>query len=155
MKGGIILTMGGGCVRKGLTITRQDEVKVKVTQSCLTLCDLMDYTVHGILQVRILEWVAIPFSRDQTHDQTHVSHTAGGFYTFWVTREVRTCLQCRRPGFDSWVRKIPWRMKWHSSMLTWRIPWTEEPGGLQSMRSHRIGHKWSDLACTYHNKIKF
>ena len=38
-------------------------MKVKVTQSCLTVCDPMDYTVHGILQVRILEWVAIPFSR--------------------------------------------------------------------------------------------
>ena len=38
-------------------------VKVKVTQSCLTLCNPMDYKVHGILQARILEWVAIPFSR--------------------------------------------------------------------------------------------
>ena len=37
---------------------------VKVTQSCLTLCDPMDYTVHGILQARILEWVAFPFSRE-------------------------------------------------------------------------------------------
>ena len=36
---------------------------VKVTQSCLTLCDPMDYIVHGILQARILEWVAFPFSR--------------------------------------------------------------------------------------------
>ena len=35
-------------------------VKVKVTHSCLTLCDSMDYTVHGILQARILEWVAFP-----------------------------------------------------------------------------------------------
>ena len=39
------------------------KVKVKVTQSFLTLCDPMDYTVHGILQARILEWVAFPFSR--------------------------------------------------------------------------------------------
>ena len=38
------------------------EVEVKFTQSCLTLCDPMDYTVHGILQARILEWVAVPFS---------------------------------------------------------------------------------------------
>ena len=38
-------------------------VKVKVSQSCLTLCDLMEDTVHGILQARILEWVAFPFSR--------------------------------------------------------------------------------------------
>ena len=36
---------------------------LKVTQSCLTLCDPMVYTVHGILQARILEWVAFPFSR--------------------------------------------------------------------------------------------
>ena len=38
-------------------------VIVKVAQSCLTLCDHMDYTVHGILQARILGWVAFPFSR--------------------------------------------------------------------------------------------
>ena len=37
---------------------------VKVTQLCLTLCDPMDFTVHGILQARILEWVAFPFSKD-------------------------------------------------------------------------------------------
>ena len=37
--------------------------EVKVAQLCLTLCDPMDYTVHGILQPRILEWVAFPFSR--------------------------------------------------------------------------------------------
>ena len=37
--------------------------KVKVAQSCPTLWDPIDYTVHGILQARILEWVAIPFSR--------------------------------------------------------------------------------------------
>ena len=38
-------------------------MKVKVTQFCSTLCDPMDYTVHGILQARILEWVAFAFSR--------------------------------------------------------------------------------------------
>ena len=38
-------------------------LKVKVTQSCLTLCNPLDYTVRGILQARILEWVAFPFSR--------------------------------------------------------------------------------------------
>ena len=39
------------------------KVNVKLSQSCLTLCDPMAYTVRGILQVRILEWVAFPFSR--------------------------------------------------------------------------------------------
>ena len=38
-------------------------MKVKVAQSCLTLCNPMDYTVHEILQARILEWVAVPLSR--------------------------------------------------------------------------------------------
>ena len=37
--------------------------EVKVAQLCLILCNPMDYTVHGILQARILEWVAVPFSR--------------------------------------------------------------------------------------------
>ena len=39
-------------------------MKVKVAQSCLTLCDPMYFTVHGILQARILVWVDFPFSRD-------------------------------------------------------------------------------------------
>ena len=51
------------------------KVKVKVVQSCPTLCNPMDYTVHGILQARKLEWVAFPFSRrsSQPRDQTQVS----------------------------------------------------------------------------------
>ena len=62
--------------------------KVNVTQLCLTLCDPMDCSplvssVHGILQARILEWVAIPFSREsyQPWDQTRVSCIAGRFCT--------------------------------------------------------------------------
>ena len=54
-----------------IIITHYDEkdwnslkkLKVKVAQSCWTLCNPMDYTAHGILQARIIEWVAIPFSR--------------------------------------------------------------------------------------------
>ena len=66
-------------------------VKVKVTQSCLTLCDPMDYTVHGILQARILDWVATSFSggSSQPMDRTQVSHIADRFFTVWATRETR------------------------------------------------------------------
>ena len=46
------------------------KVKVKVTQSCPTLCDSMDFTVHGILQARILEWVAFPFCRNLSNPGT-------------------------------------------------------------------------------------
>ena len=53
-----------------------EKVKVKVAQSCLTCCNPMDYTVHGILQARILEWAAFPFFRlgSQPRDQTQTLH---------------------------------------------------------------------------------
>ena len=59
------------------------KVKVKVVWLCLTLCDPMNYTIHGILQARIPEWIAVPFSRrsSQPRDQTQVSHIAGRFFT--------------------------------------------------------------------------
>ena len=49
-----------------------------------------DYTVHGILQARMLEWVAFPYSRgsSQPRDQTQVSRIAGRFFTSWATREA-------------------------------------------------------------------
>ena len=61
-------------------------VKMKVAQSRLTLCDPVDYTVHGILQARTLEWVALPFSRgsSQARDWTQVSCITGRFLTSWV-----------------------------------------------------------------------
>ena len=64
--------------------------EVKVAQLCPTLCDPMDYTVHGILQARILEWVAIPFSRgsSQPRDWTQVSCIADRFFTSWTTKEA-------------------------------------------------------------------
>ena len=54
-------------------------MKVKAAQSCLTLCNPMDYTVQGILQAGTLEWVAVPFSRgsSQPRDRTQVSRIAG------------------------------------------------------------------------------
>ena len=57
--------------------------EVKATQSCPTLCNPVDCTVHGILQARILEWVAFPYSREssQPRDQTEVSCIAGRFFT--------------------------------------------------------------------------
>ena len=71
-----------------LALVLQDD-PVKVTQSCPILCNIMDYRVHGILQARILEWVAIPFSRgsSQPKDRTQVSRTAGRFLTSWAKRE--------------------------------------------------------------------
>ena len=66
-------------------------VKVKAAQSCPTLCDPMDYLIHGIPQARILEWVAFPFSKvsSQPRDRTQVSWIAGRFFTSWATREIQ------------------------------------------------------------------
>ena len=68
---------------------------VLVTQSCPILCDPMDCSppdssVHGILQARILEWVAIPFSRGSSwpRDWTQVSWITGRFFTIWATKEA-------------------------------------------------------------------
>ena len=64
--------------------------EVKVTQSCPTLFDPMVYTVHEIFQIRILELVAFPFSREssQPRDQTQVSSIEGRFFISWATREA-------------------------------------------------------------------
>ena len=64
-----------------IKLTILEEKKVKVAQGCPTLCN--PHMVHGILQVKILEWVAFPFSRgsSQPRDQTEVSCIAGGFFT--------------------------------------------------------------------------
>ena len=85
-------------------------------------------TVHGILQARILEWVAFPFSRgsSQPRDLTQVSHIAGWFFTSWATKEVLERLR---------------------EMTTF---WTKEPGRLQSTGSQRVGHNWGTKH-TQHN----
>ena len=106
------------------------------------------YTVHGIPQARILEWVVFPFSRgsSQPRDWTQVSCIAGGFFPSWATGEAHkainwamcslwiavtfywdVCLtagfpggsdskesafNAGDPGFNPWVRKIPWRREW-------------------------------------------
>ena len=81
------------------SVYRMTEVKALVTQSYLTLCDPKGCSppgsfVHGISQARILEWVAIPFSRGSSwpRDQTQVSRIAGRFFTVWATREAKEWL---------------------------------------------------------------
>ena len=85
--------------------------EVKGTQSCWTLYESMDCSppgssVHGILQARILAWVARPFSRGSSRprDQTQVSRIAGGFFTVWAHMWDRLPLQvwCMRQGVQGW-----------------------------------------------------
>ena len=71
----------------------QCEIQFSSVQSLshsLTVWDPMDYTVHGILQARIVEWVAIPFSRgsSQPRDRTQVFCIVEGFFPIWAIREA-------------------------------------------------------------------
>ena len=73
----------------------------KVAQSCLTLCDPVDCSlpgssIHGIFQARVLEWVAISFSRGSSppRDWTWVSYIVGRHFTLWATREVPSFSLC-------------------------------------------------------------
>ena len=92
----------------------------EVTQSCLTLCDpmdcsLADFSIHGTFQARILEWVAISFSRGSSwpRDRTWVSRILGSHFTLWATREANFSsyliefIKLKTP-FPLWdIRKAP------------------------------------------------
>ena len=71
-----------------------------------------------------------------------------------VTQRWKICLPVQEPQ-ERWVQpqvqedSLQESMATHSSILAWRIPWTEEPGGLQSIGSQRIRHNWSYLACMH------
>ena len=91
-------------------------VKVLVIQSCPALCDPMDCSllgssIHGILQARILEWVAIPFSRGsfRPRDWTQVSCITGRFFTIWATREAPGEFMSRIS-----IPQVPKRATWTS-----------------------------------------
>ena len=82
-----------------LPLVPRAKVLVLVTPLCATLRDPMDGSlpgsdVHGIFQVRILEWVAMPFSRGSSWSRawTWVSHIAGRFFTIWAKRESQTAV---------------------------------------------------------------
>ena len=116
-------------------------VKVKVIQLCLTLCNPMDCTVHGVFQARILERVAILFSRgsSQPRNHTRVSCIAGGFFTSWATREalyihfifLYTCM-CYAESL--------------SCVLLFVTPWTVAPQAPLPMGFSRQEY-WSGLPC--------
>ena len=72
-------------------------------------CSLPGSSVHGILQARILGWVAFPFSRgsSQPRDQTQVSRIAGGLFTVWATREAR------KEAWYKWIKSLDeYEIKW-------------------------------------------
>ena len=93
-------------------ISLQSKGLSRVAQSCPTLCNLMDcsllgFSVHGILQARILKCADIPFSRGffQPRDWTCVSCIAGRFFTIWATKELT------KPGFQVYKDSLGWWLR--------------------------------------------
>ena len=134
--------------------------EMKVTQPCPTLCDPVDYTVHGILQTKILEWVAFPFSRGSSQTQglnPGLPHCRRILYqvNHWGSPHSSVCKDSASDAVDQ--GSIPWvlpgqegplekEMVTQSSILAWRISWTKEPSRLQPMGSkewnttYRLNH---------------
>ena len=105
---------------------------VKFAQSFPTLCNPMDYTVHGILHARILEWGAFFFSRgsSQPRDRTQVSHMAGKFFTRWTTAKPKNA------GVGS------------LSLLQWIFPSQESNQGLLHCRQilYQLSYQGSPIS---------
>ena len=108
--------------------------EVKVTQLSLTLCDPMSCTVHGILQPKILEWAAFPFSRGSSSSIPGLGRSAGEWIVYppqysWASLVAR--LVKNPPAmWETWVWSLGWEdplekgKTTHSSIVAWRIPWT-------------------------------
>ena len=122
-----------GCIFSPTYLTyMQSETETEVAQSCPTLCNPMYCSlpcssIHGIFQARILEWVAISFSRgsSQPKDWTRVSCIVGRHFTVWATREASymQSTSCKTPGWLSHklasrllgeIATIP-DIRWHNS----------------------------------------
>ena len=69
----------------------------------------------------------------------------------WWLKQLTICPQCRTPGFDPWVGKIPWRRERLPAPVFWpgESPWTEKPGRMQSMGC-RVGQDWATKHSTAH-----
>ena len=107
-------------------------------------CSPPGSSVHGVLQARLLEWVAIPFSRGSfwPWDPTQVSCIAGSSLVAHMVKNL-PATQETRVGSLRPKDSLEEGMATHSSILAWRISQTEEPGGLQSMGSQRVAHDWA------------
>ena len=113
-------------------------------------CSPPGSSVHGILQAKILAWVAISRGSSRPRDQTQVST----FHSDTLTSEPpgkHICLQCGRPRFDPWVGKIPWRRKWQPMPVF--LP--RESHGWRSLVGYSPwGRKESDMTERLHFHLK-
>ena len=128
---------------------RELQLVSSVTESCPTLgcptdCSPPGSSVPGILQARILDWVAMRSTRGSSwpRERICISCIARKFFTLWAPRE-----QCRIPRFSPWIGMISWRREWlHTPVfLHGAFPWTEGLGRLTVHRLPRVRHDWVNV----------
>jgi len=124
------------------------------SESCSVVSDSLQ--PHGILQARILEWVAVPFSRgsSQPRDRTQVSHIAGGFFTNWATREAQKDALLPHRGIQ------PRSPTWQAEILTMILKRRVQPPGLPNLfsathQNTNPGNLAPELIFTYGTLIVF
>ena len=129
---------------------------MKVVQSCPTLCNPMEYRVHGVLQARILEWLDFPFSREssQPKDRAQVSWTAGRFFTIWALREAHYghCSSWSRVG-RGWLPRFvsgqaeegSWKGQW-LDVLDHNLGWSSTEAAGRTWETRQL--KESDIYCS-------
>ena len=104
-------------------------------QMCPTLWNPMNYSVHGILQARILEWIAVPFSRasSQPKDSIQVSLIAGRFFTSWATTE-------------SLKARVSYKRRTHNIQTTFSCRVAEFLWGLKTVQNEHHAGKYSNVS---------
>ena len=117
----------------------------EVAQACPTLsnpmdCSLPGSSIHGIFQAGVLEWGAIAFSEATLEPRPNLSFLEEG--SVWASLVAQTVKNLPVMQVCSLGREDPLEkgMAIHSSVLAWRVLWTEKPGWLQSIGLQRTAH---------------
>ena len=124
------------------TLVVKSESESEVAQSCPTLCDPMDCSlsgssIHGIFQARVLEWIAISFSRGYSppRNRTLVSLIAGRCFTIWATREAQLL------SLHKSLCEVTQRIYLLSSQPSWRM--SVASGSIHNSSGIILGSHWA------------
>ena len=127
-------------------------------------CSLSHWATRIVPIRHLMTSLILPVIQNAS-DKEWIRHTSWVPGTHFLVKRINTLLHLYNWGFPGgsvvknlaanaedagdWEELLVKGMATHSSILAWKIPWTEEPGRLQSMGLQRIGHDWSDLPCMH------
>ena len=103
-------------------------------------------TVHAVAKsrTRLSDWTELNWTEECTKLFTQLCICIRASPMAQRVKNWPAMLETGDTGWIPGSGKIPWRRKWQpSSILAWKVPWTEEPGGLQSVGSQKVRHDWS------------